>query len=148
VSRFKGLALALLLGGIGLIALSIMTGEGSVYLALFIPVFAGSGPLGIAGIACIAGAFFSYFYGLVEDFRVLGEEAGEGGRAVPREGKRPVEGGHARTGRGMKSGGVVLIGPIPIIFGSDKKSLFYIQVLAVIILVLALVFFVFGGAWL
>lgn len=37
----------------------------------------------------------------------------------------------------MKTGGVILIGPIPIIFGSDKGTIITAAVIAVIIMVLA-----------
>jgi uncharacterized protein (TIGR00304 family) len=39
----------------------------------------------------------------------------------------------------VRGGGVVLIGPIPIIFGSDKKSAIILSVLAIIIMVIALI---------
>ncbi|VVB95564.1 Uncharacterised protein [uncultured archaeon] len=40
----------------------------------------------------------------------------------------------------VKGGGVILIGPIPIVFGSDKKHTLIIMVLAIVIMVLAIVF--------
>ena len=41
----------------------------------------------------------------------------------------------------VKTGGVILIGPIPIIFGSDKGTIFTAAVLAVIIMILAYLLF-------
>jgi len=40
----------------------------------------------------------------------------------------------------VKSGGVILIGPFPIIFGSDKKLAIIAMILAIIIMVLSIVF--------
>jgi len=47
-----------------------------------------------------------------------------------------------RTPRGQSSGrgaGLLLIGPIPIVFGTDKQSVKVVMILAIIIIVLALV---------
>jgi len=40
----------------------------------------------------------------------------------------------------VKSGGVILIGPFPIIFGSDKKMAIIAMILAIIIMALSIVF--------
>ncbi len=40
----------------------------------------------------------------------------------------------------VKGGGVILIGPIPIVFGSDKKYALIIMILAIILMVLAILF--------
>jgi len=46
----------------------------------------------------------------------------------------------ARGGKGkVKGGGVVIIGPIPIIFGTDKQSVKIILVLSIILVALLLV---------
>jgi len=50
----------------------------------------------------------------------------------------------ARGGRGkVKGGGAVIIGPIPIIFGTDKESVKFILVLSIILVVLLLILTVF-----
>ena len=49
----------------------------------------------------------------------------------------------AKGGRGkVKGGGVVIIGPIPIIFGTDKESVRIILVLSIILMILLLVWIV------
>ncbi len=40
----------------------------------------------------------------------------------------------------VKGGGVVIIGPIPIIFGTDRQSVKIVLILAIILMTLALVF--------
>jgi len=46
----------------------------------------------------------------------------------------------AKGGRGkVKGGGAVIIGPIPIIFGTDKESVRFVLVLSIILVVLLLV---------
>lgn len=44
------------------------------------------------------------------------------------------------SGQNVKGGGVIFIGPIPIIFGSDKRSAIIVILLAIILMLLALVF--------
>lgn len=50
-----------------------------------------------------------------------------------------------RTGKGkVRGGGAVIIGPIPIIFGTDKDSVKIILVLSIILVALLLILTVFG----
>ena len=44
-----------------------------------------------------------------------------------------------RDGTGVRGGGVVMIGPVPIVFGSDMKWASFAIVLAIILIVLTLV---------
>jgi uncharacterized protein (TIGR00304 family) len=46
----------------------------------------------------------------------------------------------SKTGE-VKSGGVILIGPIPIIFGSDKGLIFTAVILAIVLMVTAYLLF-------
>ncbi len=48
-------------------------------------------------------------------------------------------------GTEMKGGGVVMIGPIPIIFGTDPKWTSIAIVLAIILVVLSFIFMQYGG---
>lgn len=41
----------------------------------------------------------------------------------------------------IKAGGVIMLGPIPIIFGSDKKSASTVAILAIILMILSLLIF-------
>jgi uncharacterized protein (TIGR00304 family) len=53
----------------------------------------------------------------------------------------------ARSSRGkgsVKGGGVVVIGPVPIIFGTDKESVKIILVLSIILVALLLVLMIFS----
>jgi uncharacterized protein (TIGR00304 family) len=51
-----------------------------------------------------------------------------------------LQGTASKTGE-VKTGGVILIGPIPIIFGNDTGSIITVVILAIILMVLAYVFF-------
>ncbi|UCF09289.1 MAG: DUF131 domain-containing protein [Thermoplasmata archaeon] len=58
------------------------------------------------------------------------------------QGKQQGQGPRPRTGRSVKGGGVVLIGPIPIIFGSDARMTAVLVVLAIVlIIVVAFLFY-------
>ena len=148
------MALAMLIGGIVLLAASVATGEGSVHLVVFIPVFTGSGILGISGIILIAGGIFTFFLTYISEFQVAGPVGGghrkgrgtdgqmEGSKGTPLEGR--VERQSPRARPRVRGGGVVLIGPIPIFLGTDNKALFWVQIMAVVIMVLILFLFIFG----
>ncbi len=43
------------------------------------------------------------------------------------------------TKENTKAGGVIMIGPIPIIFGSDKKSVLIVMLLAIALMILAII---------
>ncbi len=46
---------------------------------------------------------------------------------------------NTKTEGKVKSGGIIVIGPIPIIFGTDKQTVKIILVLAIILMILAVV---------
>ena len=48
--------------------------------------------------------------------------------------------GGLRRGKKAKGGGIVMIGPIPIIFGTDKESLKVLMVLGIVLTVILFVF--------
>ena len=57
--------------------------------------------------------------------------------------EEPQEGGE----RKVRGGGVIIIGPVPIIFGTDRQSVKVLLVLAIVLVVLLLVFTVFSQGW-
>ncbi len=47
---------------------------------------------------------------------------------------------HAPKGQGkVETGGVIMIGPIPIAFGTSSRALFYSMILAVILIVISII---------
>ncbi len=44
-----------------------------------------------------------------------------------------------------KGGGVILIGPIPIIFGTDVESLKIVIILAIVLMIIAIIIFLYFG---
>jgi uncharacterized protein (TIGR00304 family) len=131
----RNLALAGILGIIGLAILgySVSQGESNASIFLFIPVFYGSGLFAFLGVLCIMGAMILGFVGFAE-------------RAASQNGyePEPSQQTSGKPKKNMKGGGVVLIGPIPIIFGSDPKTAVVLAVLALIIMVAAMIFIYFS----
>lgn len=131
----KNLVLAGILGIIGLAILgySVSQGESNASIFFIFPVFYGSGLLAFLGVLCIMGAMILGFVGFAE-------------RAVTDEGyeSKPFHEASGKPQKNIKGGGVVLIGPIPIIFGSDPKTAVVLAVLALIIMVAAIIFIYFS----
>ncbi|MHA2060710.1 MAG: TIGR00304 family membrane protein [Candidatus Sifarchaeia archaeon] len=84
-------------------------------------------PLGI--LLIIIGSIFIF----LEVFWNIIKEKGE---EPEKEGER-----RKKTKTKVGGGGVVLIGPIPIIFGSDKKFLIIAVVLAIVLMIISFVLF-------
>ena len=101
--------LALLVSGLGLIVASVAAGEAELSLLVVFPVVSGSGTLFLLGAVLIIASFFVWFLSLTttgQTHTTLSEGAtGQGERASG----------------GTRYGGVVLIGPVPIAFGSTPR---------------------------
>jgi uncharacterized protein (TIGR00304 family) len=102
------LPIALFLAGVFTIGYAVATGEAEVSLVIIFPVFSGSSGLFLLGILLLVASFFVGFALLA--FAQPSEQEAQGTNPV----KEP-----SRTRSSY--GGVVLIGPIPIAFGSDKS---------------------------
>lgn len=125
--------IAVFLGGIVCIAAAVGIGEAEVDLVLVFPVFSGSSPLFLLGIALIVLSFFVGFAMLAMAKSELDHHL-----TGPGTGERPA------PSRKTSYGGVVLIGPVPIAFGSDKKiavTMLIIGIAAFIVLVSILLMF-------
>lgn len=125
--RFLTMAgLALLVLGVALIAGSLATGEGQLFLVLFIPVFTSVGLLGLAGmIALIAGIFLG-MASFTRSGRLAGSEPPAQSPA-----QAPAAPG---AGPAPRYGGVVMIGPIPLVFGSDARIAKWMMVLGIVLM--------------
>jgi len=64
-----------------------------------------------------------------------------GGQTQKKEGRE--EDGERR----VRGGGVIVIGPVPIVFGTDKQSVKVLLVLAIVLVVLLLAFTVLSQGW-
>ena len=122
--------IGLFVAGVVCIAASVLTGEAEVSLFLIFPVFSGASGLFLLGTLLIILSFIAGFMlltvGQIE--RPGGSFGAPGGRANQGDG----------TGE-MKYGGVVLVGPVPIAFGSDKNTAVTMLVIGIVLAIVALV---------
>lgn len=112
------LPIVLFIGGAICIAAAVVTGGAEADLVLIFPVFSGSSGLFLAGIGLIVLSFFS-------GFAMLALTQSESMERTPAT--REEDGIQRKT----SYGGVVLIGPVPIAFGSDKRIAFFMLVLGI-----------------
>ena len=122
------IGLALLIAGVALIAASVATGQGQVYLLLFIPVYVGTGALGMLGILVVFIGFLlaslgSAWRGFPVPVAPAPEPVSPSDVAVPPAAMAPP----------AKYGGVVMLGPIPIVFGSDARIAKWMMILGLIL---------------
>ena len=159
MNKYTVLSILCFIAGVFLLILGGSQGQGKVYWIVFFPVFEGTGIFSIVGILLIILGIFLFMFSLAAGSFELVGFGGLGGfkdfdpdhdydhDRPPRKGgapvstrKRPVQ----RPKAAIKSGGVIFIGPIPIIWGSDKKTG---QIMAIVALVLAITFVIVVIAW-
>ncbi len=107
------LSVILAVAGLILMAVSLLTGESKIALVIFIPIIYGGVLLFISILLLISSFLIWFFDSSAGDMR--------------------------STKGGSKYGGVVFIGPIPIILGSDKNmtmKMFYIGLIIALLLFL------------
>jgi uncharacterized protein (TIGR00304 family) len=140
MNRYHLFAIILLICGIISLGYSIASGEGSAGVVVFIPVFFGSGLFSFIGVLCIMAAiflgFFGYAKGTFEDEGFEEPQRQRTSSPSPSD-QRP----RPQPRKSIKGGGVVLIGPIPVVFGSDAKTAMILMVLAIILIVVVAVLF-------
>lgn len=138
LSKFA-IPIALLVLGILLLAYSVVEGKGQIYWILFIPVFSATSIFAFIGTILIIVALVLIFIVFIREFTIPYEP--EPGQQKAAKTRQPAP--SQAPGAKKKFGGVVLIGPIPVIFGSDPKTTIIIIVLAIILIIAAILFIVF-----
>lgn len=126
--------IALFVAGILCIAAAVLSGEAEVSLFLIFPVFSGSSGLFLLGIALIVFSFISGFLLLMMGQVELASET-----AYPE-----FAGGVSSTEKARpRYGGVVLLGPVPIAFGSDKSIALAMLVVGIVLAIVAVILLAF-----
>lgn len=101
---------ALVMGALVLGTVALGNGELELFLFLIFPLLRADGIWGIATILMALAAFAMLLFNLRYEVS-LDEEEGK-----------------------VSGGGVLLIGPIPIVFGTDRRTTFVVLVIAVIVM--------------
>ncbi len=126
--------------GILIFAISIYQGEGGFALFLIFPVLYSTGVLGLAAIVVI---FIGFFLIFISPFHEISRTEY---RTYPKSEEYktyPVERKTEKEVRMEKHyGGVILVGPIPVIFGSNKNMAIISILAAILILVAVAVIFI------
>ncbi|MCX9024489.1 MAG: TIGR00304 family protein [Candidatus Methanoperedens sp.] len=78
-----------------------------------------------------AGSFLIILGFLLAAFGTIGNEK------KGAEEERPEEAGKETR---VKGGGVIFIGPVPVVFGTDKKSALLMMILAIVLMLLLILF--------
>ncbi len=120
--------------GVALIGTAVAQGEAEVSLLLVFPVFSGSSGMFVLGTVLILLSFVVGFallaMGQVEAARLDGKGLSSLGRGED-------------DSRSTRYGGVVLVGPVPIAFGSDQKMALAMLVLGIVLAIVLLGVLVF-----
>jgi uncharacterized protein (TIGR00304 family) len=132
---------ALLVAGIAAMAVAIARGDAELQFVLIFPVLSGTGAVFALGAGLLILGVLVAFIGLPLLTASRVEEAPPP-QAPPRSPTPPAQGARPRdpgADAGPRWGGVVLIGPIPIVFGSSARVSMWMLVLAAVVTVLLLV---------
>jgi len=122
MNKFHLLSMIFFILGFGLILLAISSGEVKGGFFVVFPFLVGAGIYASLGILLIFLAFIMLIFGIFESFKEENFEI------------EPTE----MPEKKIEGGGVVLIGPFPIVFGTNLRIALILIVLAII-----LVFFLF-----
>jgi uncharacterized membrane protein len=109
------IALFMFVAGVILILISVLKGHTKVGIFFIIPFFYSTDLYAVAGVLCIIGAMFCCFYAMLKTVMQF-----EPSYDVKSE---------------KHHGGIVLIGPLPIIFGSSKTIVKWLIIGAIIVVI-------------
>jgi uncharacterized protein (TIGR00304 family) len=129
----RRISFAVFAAGIGLLAYSVASGESQVNLVVIFPVVTAGGGIGLAGMGLV---FLAFFVGFVSFARTSTSVA-----SSPQEASPPSPASMAAAPP-PKIGGIVFVGPIPIVFGSNVRISKAMLVLAVVMTLVLLAFFI------
>jgi uncharacterized protein (TIGR00304 family) len=142
VNHKTWLPVVLFAAGVALILAALAAGTADVSLFILFPVFTGTSPLFFTGVLLIMMSFFVGFalimMGQLEAIRHAPE--------MPEQIEAEIHGGVIPEAHKTKPdfGGLILIGPIPIAFGSDRSIAIFMLVAGVVLaaaFIIAAVFF-------
>jgi len=135
--RLSVAAIALIALGAALLAYTVYKGEGTGYIFVIIPIFQSSSPWAFGGMLSLFAGIFLLLFSFTTPVPL------EPTQSTPATTQTTAEPGRAAPTAGKKFGGVVFLGPIPIVFGSDKKVAKWMLLLAIVLVILLIIAFLF-----
>ncbi len=143
MNKLKLAALGLIVIGIVVLAVGAINGDGEFIILLFIPVYRGTGPYALGGGLLI---FLGIVVGLIYLFKTYVPAPYQEPAGASRSPGSTQGAPHASSPR---HGGVVFLGPIPIVWGSDARTTLYTIIIGIIIVTAVLVaiflYFIFNS---
>jgi len=134
--------LLMLIGGIALLGWAVSSEDAEFYLFLIFPVVTGSGPIFAAGAILFMVGIIVTFFGLsMRAAEGMAEEYDGAPMQTAPPGHTPHAGAPAPRG-GPQFGGVIFIGPIPIVFGKGQRMGKWMLVGSIVFGILLIVFIV------
>ena len=130
MNKYHKLSILFFTGGLAFFAIGIFTGDVETGFFLVFPFFAGSGLYAVLGIALVFIAMLSFMFGF----------ASTAAESIDLQFEKNKHG--IKNKKSVRGGGVILIGPIPIVFGSNWKIAITMMVLAILFIIFA--FLTFG----
>ena len=147
VRRLRFVTVLSLLAGLACLVQAGLRGELSVHLVVVVPVVSGTGPWALAGFLLLFVAIGTWWWGRVRAARASwgtqahsarprgARDAGEHAGPASRRGEASEPGSEHP---GARSGGILLLGPIPIVWGSDRSGLWQAALLGLVLTLIAL----------
>jgi uncharacterized protein (TIGR00304 family) len=143
MNKYHIVAVIFLILAVLSISASVASGEDAFHLFLIFPIITVNSLLSGLGALFILLFFIFMFIGFASGYELVGWD--EFQRENNGESKPKGQGGgqpqKTRKSR-IEGGGVVLIGPIPIVFGSNQKLTLLIVIVTFAIMVVAMLFFI------
>jgi uncharacterized protein (TIGR00304 family) len=131
--------------GVALVVYSILIRESTLYIALIFPVVVISGVYGLIGTALIFFGIISAIATFFSGYQVLFDEppdtSATPSQKVSSPPAPPSKKGQKKGSR-PSAGGILFLGPLPIVFGSDAKVTRVMLILAIILFIIVILGFV------
>ncbi len=137
------LGLLMLISGIALLAWAVSSGDAEFYLFIIFPVITGTGPVFAGGALLFMIGLIITFLGL--SMRAAERMAEEYSEAPPEVAAPPDQAPQADAPAprgGPEFGGVIFLGPIPIVFGKGGRTSKWMLVGSIVFGILLIVFIV------
>jgi uncharacterized protein (TIGR00304 family) len=128
MNKFHFLSLLCFIAGISFFLLGFLHGDVESGFFIIFPFISGSGIYAAIGFILIFIAILAFMFGFTSSYEPY-ESTDENHEDKPRK----------KTS--VKGGGVVLIGPIPIVFGSNWKIAAIMMIIAIILILVSCFFF-------
>lgn len=123
MNKYHILSLICFITAIILFTVGYQTGEVEGGIIVIFPFILGSGVYGFFGVILFFLTFIFFMFGFISSVDSYREDQGI-----------------SETKTSIKGGGVVLIGPIPIVFGSNWKIALVLLVFIIIIMIISILF--------